>query len=63
MALAGALIGFLRYNFPPAKAYFGDSGSMLIGFVLGAMAIRCTFKQATAYALFCTRGIVGHSPD
>ncbi len=52
MALAGALIGFLRYNFPPAKAYLGDSGSMLIGFMLGAMAIRCSFKQATAYAMF-----------
>ena len=52
MALTGALIGFLRYNFPPAKAYLGDSGSMLIGFLLGAMAIRCSFKQATAYALF-----------
>jgi UDP-GlcNAc:undecaprenyl-phosphate GlcNAc-1-phosphate transferase len=52
LGLAGALVGFLRYNFPPAKAYLGDSGSMLIGFVLGAMAIRCSFKQATAYALF-----------
>lgn len=52
LALAGALIGFLRYNFPPAKAYLGDSGSMLIGFILGAMAIRCAFKQATAYAFF-----------
>lgn len=52
MTLAGALLGFLRFNFPPAKAFLGDSGSMLIGFVLGAMAIRCAFKQATAYAFF-----------
>lgn len=52
MAMAGALAGFLRYNFPPAKAYLGDSGSMLIGFMLGALAIRSSFKQATAYALF-----------
>lgn len=50
--MAGALLGFLRYNFPPAKAFLGDSGSMLIGFVLAALAIRCSFKQATAYAFF-----------
>ena len=51
-ALVGALSGFLRYNFPPAKVFLGDSGSMLIGFVLAALAIRCSFKQATAYAFF-----------
>lgn len=51
-AFAGALVGFLRYNFPPAKAFLGDAGSMLIGFVLAAITIRCQFKQATAYAFF-----------
>jgi len=49
-ALAGALLGFLKYNFPPAKAYLGDAGSMLIGFVLAALAIRCMFKVNTIYA-------------
>ena len=52
VSLAGALIGFLRYNFPPAKVFLGDSGSMLIGFMLGAMAVRCAFKQSAAYAFF-----------
>ena len=52
LALAGALAGFLRFNFPPAKVFLGDAGSMLIGFVIAAIAIRCTFKQATAYAFF-----------
>ncbi len=52
LALVGAMAGFLKYNFPPAKAFLGDSGSMLIGFLLGALAIRCTFKQATLYAFF-----------
>lgn len=49
-ALAGALSGFLRFNFPPAKAYLGDAGSMLIGLVLAALAIRCVFKFNTIYA-------------
>ncbi len=52
LALAGGLVGFLRYNFPPAKAFLGDAGSMMIGLVLSAIAIRCTFKQAMAYAVF-----------
>ena len=51
-ALAGTLVGFLIFNFPPASVFLGDSGSMLIGFVLAAMAIQCSFKQATAYAFF-----------
>jgi UDP-GlcNAc:undecaprenyl-phosphate GlcNAc-1-phosphate transferase len=50
--MAGALVGFLRFNFPPAKVYLGDAGSMLIGFVLSALAIRCTFKQNSAIAFF-----------
>jgi len=52
MVIAGALLGFLRYNFPPAKVYLGDTGSMLIGFLLAAIAIRCTSKQGSAFAFF-----------
>ncbi len=52
LALAGGLLGFLRYNFPPAKVFLGDAGSMLIGFILAAISIRCTLKQATTYAFF-----------
>ena len=51
-SMAGALVGFLRFNFPPAKIYLGDAGSMLIGFVLSALAISCTFKQNSAIAFF-----------
>ncbi len=49
-ASAGAVLGFLRYNFPPATAYLGDAGSMLIGLFVSAMSIRCASKEATAYA-------------
>lgn len=49
-AFTGAILGFMRFNFPPAKVYLGDAGSMLIGFIFAALAIRCTFKQATMYA-------------
>ena len=42
LALAGALAGFLFYNFPPARMFLGDSGSMLIGLVLGSVALKCS---------------------
>lgn len=50
-ALAGALVGFLRYNVPPARVYLGDTGSMLIGLVVAAVAIDCSIKQEAAFVL------------
>lgn len=49
--LAGSLLGFLRHNWPPARIYLGDSGSMLIGLVLGTLALRCDLKDATSFAV------------
>lgn len=43
VALAGATIGFLRYNLPPAKIYMGNSGSHFLGFVLAAVAIAISY--------------------
>lgn len=38
-ALAGATLGFLRYNFHPATIFLGDSGSLLLGFALGTISL------------------------
>ena len=38
-SLAGGLLGFLRFNFNPAKIFMGDSGSLTIGFIIGVLAI------------------------
>lgn len=51
LILAGALSGFLVFNFPPARMFLGDSGSMLIGLVLGAVALKCSMKGYTTAAL------------
>jgi UDP-GlcNAc:undecaprenyl-phosphate GlcNAc-1-phosphate transferase len=51
LTLAGALIGFLRYNFPPASIYLGDAGSMLIGLVIGVLAIQSSLKGPATFAL------------
>jgi UDP-GlcNAc:undecaprenyl-phosphate GlcNAc-1-phosphate transferase len=45
--LAGALLGFLRYNFNPASVFLGDCGSLLIGFLLGCYGILWSQKSAT----------------
>jgi UDP-GlcNAc:undecaprenyl-phosphate/decaprenyl-phosphate GlcNAc-1-phosphate transferase len=42
--LTGSLVGFLRFNLPPASMYLGDAGSMLIGLAVGVMAIRASLK-------------------
>lgn len=44
-SMAGALLGFLFYNLPPAKVFLGDSGSMLIGLILGVMTMRSWFSE------------------
>jgi len=43
-ALAGACIGFMPYNFNPAKIFMGDSGALLLGYVLSTVSILGLFK-------------------
>ncbi len=43
-ALAGACFGFLRHNFPKAKIFMGDSGSMFLGFLLACIAVLGTWE-------------------
>lgn len=57
LVLAGSLSGFLIYNFPPARMFLGDSGSMLIGLTLGSIALKCSLKQYTAMALIMPTAI------
>ena len=47
MPLAGALAGFLRYNFNPASVFLGDSGSLTVGFLLGCYGVLWSQKSAT----------------
>jgi len=44
-ALAGACLGFVRYNFPPARIYMGDAGSMFIGLLLGALSMDIAYTK------------------
>ena len=43
IALIGSHLGFLKYNYPPAKLYMGDAGSLFSGFLLAALAINISY--------------------
>jgi UDP-GlcNAc:undecaprenyl-phosphate GlcNAc-1-phosphate transferase len=43
--LSGACLGFLRLNFEPARIYMGDTGSMFLGLLLGALALNNSYTQ------------------
>ncbi len=43
--LAGSLLGFLRWNFNPARIFLGDSGAYLTGFVLACLSVSCVIKK------------------
>jgi len=51
VCLAGALLGFLVHNLPPARVFLGDSGSMLIGLLLGLLGITSSIKTSTTLTL------------
>ncbi len=50
-ALAGALAGFLVHNLPPASIFLGDSGSMVIGLVVGILGVKSTLKTSATLAI------------
>lgn len=51
LILAGATLGFLRYNFHPAKIFMGDTGSMFLGYILSVLAIMGVAKSVTFISL------------
>jgi UDP-GlcNAc:undecaprenyl-phosphate/decaprenyl-phosphate GlcNAc-1-phosphate transferase len=48
----GACVGFLRHNFYPARIFMGDSGALLLGFLLAAISVQGLLKTAATVALF-----------
>lgn len=51
LSLAGALLGFLYFNFPPASIFLGDSGSLFLGYTLAALGVVTTHKANTVLAI------------
>lgn len=57
--LAGAILGFLKHNFYPARLFLGDTGSMLIGFLLAVIGLNGSLKATTATVLFLPIIVLG----
>jgi UDP-GlcNAc:undecaprenyl-phosphate GlcNAc-1-phosphate transferase len=58
-AICGACLGFLRYNFHPAKIFLGDAGALLLGFWLAAIAVAAAAKTAAATTLALPMLVLG----
>ncbi|HBT20887.1 MAG TPA: undecaprenyl-phosphate alpha-N-acetylglucosaminyl 1-phosphate transferase [Peptococcaceae bacterium] len=59
LILGAAVLGFLPYNFYPAKIFMGDSGSMFLGFTLGSLAVQGLTKGAAFISVFIPIIILG----
>jgi len=59
LAIAGAALGFLPFNFHPAKIFMGDGGSMFLGFMLASMAVVQPAKGATIVAVIIPVLVLG----
>lgn len=57
--LAGACLGFLFFNFNPASIFMGDTGALLLGFVLSYISIEGVMKSVAAIAIFLPVIILG----
>jgi len=49
--LVGAILGYLKYNLPPASVFMGDAGATFIGFTLGVISLDGAFKQVTLISI------------
>lgn len=58
-AICGACLGFLPYNFSPAKIFMGDAGAMFLGFVLACTSTVGAFKIPTAVAVLPPALVLG----
>lgn len=54
ISLMGSCLGFLRHNYPPAKVFMGDCGSMFLGFVLASISIQSLYRSSATSLLIPT---------
>ena len=61
VALCGSLLGFLWFNFNPARIFLGDSGTLFVGFVLAVACVSGNQKGPTVVAIFVPLLLLGLS--
>lgn len=59
-AVAGASFGFLRYNFPPARIFLGDAGSLFLGYALASAGLAITDRPDSTFSLLIPVLVLGY---
>lgn len=59
IALAGSILGFLKYNFQPAKIYLGDTGALFLGFMLATLGMVGSYTEKSTLGAFAPVIILG----
>lgn len=59
LALAGSVLGFLIYNFPPAKIFMGDAGSLFLGFMLASLSLTESYTYTNNFAVLTPLLLLG----
>ena len=62
LALIGSILGFLLFNFPPARIFMGDSGSMFLGFTLASLAIARSMQASNVFAVLAVPVMIFLAP-
>lgn len=57
--LSASVLGFLKYNFHPAKIFMGDSGSLFLGFMLAGLSVMGLTKGAAVFSVFVPILVLG----
>ena len=57
--LAGTLLGFMRYNFNPARIFLGDSGSLVLGFLLAVVSLKSATKGTATFTILTPVVVLG----
>jgi UDP-GlcNAc:undecaprenyl-phosphate GlcNAc-1-phosphate transferase len=52
ISLAAALLGFLKFNWEPARIYLGDAGSMILGLIIGSLTMMVSYTRFNKFAFF-----------
>lgn len=58
--IAGACLGFLQYNFSPARIFLGDSGSLFLGMTLAVSSTLCSYKETVGTSLIIPAILMGY---
>jgi UDP-GlcNAc:undecaprenyl-phosphate/decaprenyl-phosphate GlcNAc-1-phosphate transferase len=58
LALAGACVGFLPFNFSPARIFLGDAGALFMGFIVGALALKLELPGYPAITRFAVPALI-----